>query len=576
MKVLLVHPEDSIPSSSRSHRWDLIIDCARAPASSYEAWSKQTACPILSLYQFAQEIEDLHLCRRILGGGFGTLLDRYGIDWWDVLSLRLVPDLLRLIAVERAVRFINSSCELYATRSFPVANAFQNTLQCRLTEMQTRIGRIRANAQHSFRVLSKLDPTQISQVIQDKFDRHHAIRSRFSRRRVRSKDNFILLPSAYVNVSRTAVRYAQLLPSEQFLLVLARQNARLKATPPNVVMHGLDSYFGRLPQDDRELCGYWNQLRQKLIEQDSTFRMADTAGILDGVGAELRWCLSIRDAWLNLLEEHVITGCMSADDTNPYTRIPLLLAKKRGIPTVACHHGAFDCGMAIKGEAADFYLAKTEMEYDYLVRKCRVDAEKVVLGGTAPAAYPSLQPSKSSGQPDWMVFFTEPYEASHWRDEEIYRDLLPKLRFLAENSGLQLVFKLHPFESVKGHRRMLRRILGGSSRGMHVLAGPITDDLWRKTKFALTVQSSAALECAERGVPVFLLSWLRDPYTGYVPQYASFQIGYTLRCAEEIKNIPQVLSGYGWQKPARQEPMDAGRLKSLLTGKVMFPMAVNS
>jgi hypothetical protein len=576
MNVLLLHPEDSIPTRTNCPRWDLVLDCGRAPAASYEAWSQQTACPILSLYDFAQEVEDLHLCRDLLRSGFGQLLDRHGIDWWDVLSLRLVPDLLRLIAVDRAVGFINCSCELYATRPFSLANAFRNALHCRLTIMQTGIGKLRAQAQHYLRAVSKLDRRQLAQVVQDKFDRHHALRSRFARRRSTAKNEFILLPSAYINVSRMAIRYAQLLPSKQFLLLLARDNAGVDSTPANVVTQTLSAYFTGPGDAECAISERWDQLRQTLIERDSTFRLANAAGILDVIKRELSWGLSIRDAWLKVFEDEEIISCLCADDTNPYTRIPLLLARNRGIPTVACHHGAFDCVMAIKGVAADSYLSKSKIEYDYLIRECRVDSEKVVLGAPEPATVRDPPASNDSRERDWMVFFTEPYETSNWRDEEVYRDLLPKLFSLAENCGMQLVFKLHPFESVKGHRNKLRRILGNAGGNYQICSGQISEDLWRKTKFALTVESSTALECADRGVPVFLLTWLRDSYTGYVRQYAKFQVGYSLQCSDEIQNIPQILTAHKWHRTRSREPIDAGRLKSLLTEKVSLSIAVNS
>ena len=53
----------------------------------------------------------------------------------------------------------------------------------------------------------------------------------------------MLLPSAYVNVSRTAASYAALLPNEKFLLVYARNSARLKNLPSNIHTTSLDSYF---------------------------------------------------------------------------------------------------------------------------------------------------------------------------------------------------------------------------------------------------------------------------------------------------------------------------------------------
>src|SRR5206468_2038752 len=173
---------------------------------------------------------------------------------------------------------------------------------------------------------------------------------------------------------------------------------------------------------------------------------------------------------------------------NPYSRLPLILAKSRGIPALACHHGALDSRMAIKEQHADFYLAKSDMERDYLLRVCRVSTKRVV--SVSPDC---SQSTKASGitteAPGWLVFFTEPYHALGWRTGEVYRDLLPRLVALARTCGLQLVFKLHPFESAKGHRRILRRYLGReTSRAIRVIDGRAPPEMWQQATCALTVQ----------------------------------------------------------------------------------------
>ena len=123
-----------------------------------------------------------------------------------------------------------------------------------------------------------------------------------------------------------------------------------------------------------------------------------------------------------------------------------------------------DSKMAVKVAHADTYLAKGEIEQDFLVRSCGVAPERVVLGGQGLASTPeTAKPAARSTEP-WLVFFTEPFQAAGWRTEEVYRDLLPKLWSLAQSCGLKLVFKLHPFESVKGHRRILRKYLPGRKR----------------------------------------------------------------------------------------------------------------
>jgi hypothetical protein len=295
--------------------------------------------------------------------------------------------------------------------------------------------------------------------------------------------------------------------------------------------------------------------------------------MLERVASGLHWGLAVRDAWANVLETECVAGCLCADDSNPYTRIPLLLAKNRGLQTIACHHGALDCCMALKTLATDFYLAKTEMERDYLVEQCHLARERIVLGGPGDCGRLTPQGARERSH---IVFFSEPYEASGWRSEEVCRDLAPRLYSLAQSCGLKLAFKLHPFESLRGHRKKLRGILGEQQREIEVIAGPLTDDLWRKTRFALTVESSTALECAARGVPVFLCTWLRDPYAGYAPQYAKFGVGHALHSPEQISDIPRLLENQDCPELTTEKAIDPELLQDLLSANRCLPVAVNA
>jgi hypothetical protein len=573
MKVLLLHPEDDLPYHKSIHGWDLVVDFGGAPASTYEQWSKQAACPIISIYEFAKEIDDLRLCRNLLQSGMGFVVDRCGIDWWDILSLGIVPDLLKLVLVDRLAKYIDRPCELHSTRPFPLATALQNLLGCTLGIQHRPFQSITRRFRRYSGVLSKLDAAQLAQVTQDKFDRHHAMRRRLSRRKSPGNAPVILLPSAYVNVSRMAVRYAELLPDQRFLLVFARRSGKLQLLPPNVSMVPLDPYFDSSSRSEQHLFDEWQILRKRLCD-DKIFRVADRPGMLEKVESGLRWGLQVRDAWRNVLDREPIVGCLCADDTNPYTRIALLLAKDRGIPTVACHHGALDCWMTIKNLAADSYLAKSEVERDYLICTCHVARERIVLGG--PARPTRLQPTTECSQRTWMVFFTEAYEASGWRGEEVYRDLLPRLCSLAQDCVLKLVFKLHPFDSIRGHRRKLRRILGQKEREIEVVAGPLSDDLWQKTRFALTVESSTALECTAKGIPVFLCTWLRDPHAGYVQQYAKFGVGHAINSPEEITEIPHLLGLQNPLSPRIEESIAPDSFRGLFSTACCLAAASNA
>lgn len=124
------------------------------------------------------------------------------------------------------------------------------------------------------------------------------------------------------------------------------------------------------------------------------------------------------------------------------------------------------------------------------------------------------------------MFFTEPYRSAGWRIGEVYRDLLPRLRALAWECGLKLVFKLHPFESIEGHQNLLRKLLPRDQFSeIQWIAGPASSELWNNTRLAMTVKSTIALECVALGIPVFLCTWSQSAYGGYPQQYAKFGLG---------------------------------------------------
>jgi len=576
VRALLLHPADTLPWPTPSERWDLIIDFAHAPDSAYENWRRQAGCPVLSLYQFAEEVDDLRVTRELLQLGTGYLADHWGIDWWDVLSLEIVAELRQLMLVHRLSKELGEHCELYATRLHPLAGALQRLLGATLTILESNCRAVIHRMRHYHEAFSHLDTSEFAQVIADKFDNEHSIRRRFVRRTRPTSMPVILLPSAYLNVSRVALSYAEQLPVHQFLLVHARNNAKVPALPPNVRSASLSPYF--VPSNKLEtasLLDSWHGLTKHLVYGAEVFNMADAMGLLGRFPALLRWGLALRDAWSQVFESENVTACFCADDSNPPSSIPLIMARKRGLPVLACHHGALDYQMAFKTNHADVYLAKSEMERDYLRRICRLAPEKIVV---APPPVSSKPPHVLRRSARWLVFFTEPYASSGWRSDEVYRDLLPRLCALAQTCGLKLVFKLHPFESIKGHRKMLRRLVPSHERQIQVLAGPPSDQLWSNTRFALTVQSSTAVECCAFGIPVFLCAWLRDSWAGYVQQYARFGVGHVLESPEQISEIPELLANRenkSVQQGAPQKAIALDGLQDLFSGTYSLPVASN-
>ena len=562
-RVLLLHPEDQVPPRNEC-AWDVIVDLGRAPAATYQDWGRKANCKVVSVFDFADGTNDLHRTREFIERGIGRVVDRLGIDWWDVLVQSVVPQLQQLICLERLSAEWSSGADIISTRPHFLATALQRRLHGNLTILETTGQRLRRMASHYAGTVGRLDAVQLTQVIQDKFDPEHAVRSRMAHPLPASSEPLILLPSAYVNVSRTAVSFAGKLPDAQFLLVHARNSGRLSALPPNVRQASLDGYFSAVDHDElKTLSDAIARLNRNLALIAHELDLAEASGVLANLESRLRWRLAVRDAWLNLFDSQAITACLCADDSNPYSRIPLMIAKLRGLPALACHHGALDSRMAIKQSHADFYIAKSEMERDYLARVCRVSEDAIVTGGLN--GHKETHAMASRG--DRLVFFTEPYQAAGWRMEEIYRELLPQLVSLAQRCQLELVFKLHPFESISGHRSLLRQFLDRTAAAkIRVITGPISAELWDRCACALTVQSSVALECSSRGIPIFLCGWLADRSSGYVDQFARFGSGQLLHSPAEFEQVPDRINSHKFSSIPHTELLNSETLRCLLNG----------
>jgi len=564
-KVLLIHPDDHIPPQKK-HAWDLIVDLGRAPAVTYEGWSRKANCKVVSVFDFAQGTDDLHRTRELLEHGMGRVVDRFGIDWWDVLVQSIVPQLQQLICLARLGAEAFSGADIFCTRPHFLATALRRQSGGKLTTLETARGRLRQMASHYASTVGRLDAAQLTQVMQDKFDPEHAVRSRLAHPLPPSSEPLVLLPSAYVNVSRTAVAFAAMLPDVPFLLIHIRASGRLEVLPANVRQASLDGYFSAVDLGEWKTLGdALSRLCRELAFSASELDLAQACSVLANLEGRLRWGLAVRDAWLTLFESQAITACFCADDSNPYSRLPLIIAKQRGVPALACHHGALDSRMAIKKSHADFYLAKSEMERDYLVRVCRIAEEHIVTGGLTRTKETQAAPGSSG----WLVFFTEPYHALGWRTNEIYRVLLPKLVTLAQQCGLELVFKLHPFESISGHRKTLRHFLDQkAAQKIRVITGPISAELWQRTACALTVQSTVALECSARGIPIFLCGWLADRSCGYVDQFHRFGCGRVLRSPAEFEQVPRWIDSWNSAELRTPDswPLDPETLRRMLNG----------
>jgi len=567
MRVLLVHPDDGFQRIWKKDRWDCIVDLARAPQSFYSEQADILGCKVSSIYDFALGIEDLRNWRSLLAAGLGKVVDRAGVDWWDVLGLLLQPDLQDVRLALRLAESLSRCKELAVTRPSMLARAVQLRLGIPLRVLQSGVLPRAANRFLRYRsALSNLTAGQLRQVMHDKFDPHYRVRRMFAAPVSPSSSPVVLLPSAYSNVTRTAFKYARLLPQQQFLLVLARESGAVAEVPPNVRAVSLAA-FAVARSNGHQLREYelhqmqhaWAALAQFLGERPE-FALAVRLGILNQEQRLLRWGLSVRDAWNRVLDTHSVIACLSADDTNPYTRIPLLLAAQRNIPAVACHHGALDCRMAFKVPRFSTYFAQGEMERDYLENTCALDSRRIRVGSPCSPSPNSEVWSNDVWSNDarandvrtndvwtnhapWIVFFTEPYETDLWRTAAIYQEILPRLSTVAKSAGKKLVLKLHPFETVRQRQRIIHRVLPAEERKMvSVIASPLSPEILRNTWCAVTVESTVACDCASAGIPVYLCGWLAHAYAGYAAQFERFRVGRILSSPDDLLHIPETIS----------------------------------
>jgi hypothetical protein len=550
MRILLLQPEDSPrhgPWTTES--WDLAVDLGRSSPSTAAAWSELLRCPLLRAEAFSEGIADIKRAGKILAFGEGRLLDSEGIDWWSLRSIEILREAAVILSFQRLVEEIPRAAELWSTRPGTPAVAFARILGLPLRAYgESFVARGMARARHYARLPRHFSAAQLQEICLDKYDPAYRWRARFADRVQPASQPVVLIPSAYTNVSRVASAYARLLPDQPFLLVSTRRSATLFDLPPNVQIRPLGAYAETSspgPERD-EILEKWRKLSAGL-RSDSDLKLLQQLGMFDGFPAAFAQGLAVRNAWRSVLEREPVCAVLCGDDTNVNTRLPVSLAARRGLPTLDFHHGAMDGYYLVKQLPCDLYLAKTELERDYLLRVCGIAPDKVVVGAPLPARNVSSssrnatkdEPSRRTS----LVFFSEPYENIGMRTEEVYRELLPALCRLARETGRGVVLKLHPFESASARSEIVRSVLTPADRKMlTVVSGPLSDDLLSRTWAAITVESTTVLDCAVRGIPCFLCEWLAFLPFGYLHQYARFGAGQLLRRVEDVAEIPRNLA----------------------------------
>ena len=544
MRVLLLDSGDLQRVGPWSEqRWDLIVNLGRSPLFASEKTPSDSR--ILHLDSYGQGLADARLVRDIVRAGRGVLLDHQGIDWWDLRSVAIVQESFTVVRLQRLVADIRGVTDLWCTRPTWSTNVVADLLRVPIRSFRPGSWtRAVAFAGHYAEVLHRFSLAQIKQIFFDKYDAGYCWRSRFAGVPNRCSDPVVLIPSAYANVSRMAAAYAALLPHQPFLLVATRQSARDFQPQKNVEIHDFATY-ARVPSQDSELSSLmerWTKLKSNFYACEG-LRLLSAARVLDSFPAFFQSGLCVRDAWLQVLERQPVCSVLCGDDSNVYSRLPVMLAGKRNIPTLDFHHGALDGFYLFKNLTCDLYLAKSEMERDYLLRLCQLPEERVVIA--PPATVQNLPSGGSAREGRSIVLFSEPYEIAGMRAEDVYRQLLPRLWLLASRYGRDLVIKLHPFESRSQRSQIARRVLPAeASRRLQWIEGPLTPDLFERAWFGITIESTTAIDSARNGVCCFLCRWLTLLPYGYADQYIRFGMGAALENAEQIEEIPSRLDEF--------------------------------
>jgi len=303
MRCLLLHSEDDPLSAAwPRHNWDRVVDMGIASPTSYQALTKVLGCkvercPPLDAGDFAK-------LRRMIAFGMGRLVDRQGLDWWELLTLLWVDRFTELLRLDRVMTRLNRATALFVGSGHQ-ARILQLLACCPVTFIPAASKWTRRRV-----ALSSLRPRQILEILGDKYDGSYRLRRFVAPPKVRSKMPVVILPSAYGNASRTALSYAEALPDIQFLLVATRQSGWTPQAA-NVSCTRLAAYTASDPIHDelQGLLSSWNDLLADLARNRELAILRD-AGCFDSVPSALREGLGVRNCWLKVFEDEPLRSVL--------------------------------------------------------------------------------------------------------------------------------------------------------------------------------------------------------------------------------------------------------------------------
>ncbi len=496
-----------------------------------------------SVYDLADTRAHAARLQTLVAIGLGKFIDSQGIDWWELAIPYRLPMLDQILMVVELAESIPTHAEIMATRPHALVRMLSKLRgqQVKAFQAEEKTGVI-ASIRRYARLSRTFDAATIRQIAFDKWDADFSVRRWLTPRAGSGLiEGQLLLPSAYRNVTATQYAFARMLSQRKFLSVVTRQDGGIGDRPPNVRVHNLAAYSPR-PFAKASECEITNMqqawTKSGIANSNRELTLAAKLGAFDDFPKFLETGLRVRDAWNVVFEKEDIVAVISADENNPYTRLPILLANRRKIPTIYAEHGALNFNLQFRTGCSDHYLAISEMQKDYWQTHCGLPKEKIEMGLSHGNNHPSE--SKDENVRNLIVFFSSDYESVAGRAAEFFREILGPMVSLAKKTNRTVVIKLHPFESLSDRRRMLDKILTPEQRRyVEIIGGPFTAELRDRIWAAITVESSVTVECAAAGIPVFLCTWFDASWWEYGKQFVRFSMAQALNSPEEILEIPQ-------------------------------------
>src|SRR3954452_21718524 len=100
MNILLLHPEDDPENGPWArHTWDRIVDLGIAGQDTDRRWAELFHCPVSPLD--ALDAIDFAQLRAAMSAGFGMIVDQFGLDWWELISIEFHQQLEVLTRLQK-------------------------------------------------------------------------------------------------------------------------------------------------------------------------------------------------------------------------------------------------------------------------------------------------------------------------------------------------------------------------------------------------------------------------------------------------------------------------------------------